>query len=58
MGWDGRRDLGGRHPLGVAVNIDHLYWVRDGLQVAEQKIHPHGHGWSVVNNVDQWTWKG
>ena len=40
------------------VNIDHLYWVRDGLQVAEQKIHPHGHGWSVVNNVDQWTWKG
>ncbi len=38
------------------VNIDHLYWVRDGLQVAEQKIHPHGHGWSIVNNVDQWTW--
>lgn len=38
------------------VNIDHLYWVRDGLQVAEQKIHPHGHGWSIVNNVDQWSW--
>ena len=38
------------------VNIDHLYWVRDGLQVAEQKIHPHGHGWSLVNNVDQWSW--
>ena len=27
-----------------------------GLQVAEQKIHPHGHGWSIVNNVDQWSW--
>ena len=38
------------------VNVDHLYWVRDGLEVAEQKIHPHGHGWSVVNNVDQWEW--
>ena len=38
------------------VNVDHLYWVRDGLQVAQQKIHPHGHGWSVVNNVDQWEW--
>ena len=37
-------------------NIDHLYFVRDGLQVAEQKIHPHGHGWSIVNNVDQWSW--
>ena len=24
------------------VNIDHLYWSRDGLKVAEQKIHPHG----------------
>ncbi|MBE6030281.1 MAG: ABC transporter substrate-binding protein [Clostridiales bacterium] len=39
------------------VNIDHLYWTRDGLKVAEQKIHPHGHGWSLVNNVDQWTWE-
>ena len=39
------------------VNVDHLYWVRDGLKVAEQKIHPHGHGWSVVNNVDQWSWE-
>lgn len=38
------------------VNMDHLYWVRDGLQVAEQKLHPHGHGWSLVNNVDQWSW--
>ena len=37
-------------------NVSHLYFVRDGLQVAEQKIHPHGHGWSIVNNVDQWSW--
>ena len=37
-------------------NIDHLYWVRDGLQVAQQKLHPHGHGWSIVNNIDQWSW--
>lgn len=40
------------------VNVNHLFWVRDGLQVAEQKIHPHGHGWSVVNNVDRWSWEG
>lgn len=38
------------------VNVNHLYWVRDGLQVAEQKVHPHGHGWSIVNNVDQWSY--
>ena len=25
-------------------------------QIAPQKIHPHGHGWSIVNNVDPWGW--
>lgn len=39
------------------VNIDHLYFSRDGLHVADQKIHPHGHGWSIVNNVDKWYWE-
>lgn len=37
-------------------NVSHLYFVREGLTVAEQKIHPHGHGWSLVNNIDQWEW--
>ena len=56
--WDGTTGVTqeGDIPWVWLVNIDHLYWVRDGLRVAEQKIHPHGHGWSVVNNVDQWTW--
>lgn len=39
------------------ANVDHLYFAREGLQVADQKPHPHGHGWSLVNNVDQWSWK-
>lgn len=56
--WDGKV---GPAPQGDApwvwlANIDHLYFVRQGLHVAEQKIHPHGHGWSLVNNVDEWTW--
>ncbi|MDR1358761.1 MAG: ABC transporter substrate-binding protein [Coriobacteriales bacterium] len=38
------------------ANVDHLYFALDTLNVAEQKLHPHGHGWAVVNNVDQWTW--
>lgn len=38
-------------------NIDHLYFSREGLNVADQKVHPHGHGWSLVNNVDQWSWE-
>lgn len=58
--WDGTTGVtqDGDVPWVWLVNIDHLYWVRDGLNVAEQKIHPHGHGWSIVNNVDQWNWKG
>lgn len=56
--WDGTAGITeeGDIPWVWLVNIDHLYWVRDGLQVARQKLHPHGHGWSIVNNVDQWEW--
>lgn len=56
--WDGE---GGVAPQGAAAwvwlaNIDHLYWVREGLRIAEQKLQPHGHGWSLLNNVDSWSW--
>ena len=56
--WDGTTGVTqeGDIPWVWLVNVDHLYWVKDGLQVAQQKIHPHGHGWSIVNNVDQWSW--
>lgn len=56
--WDGTTGVtqDGDIPWVWLVNVDHLYWVREGLQIAEQKIHPHGHGWSLVNNVDAWTW--
>lgn len=39
------------------ANVDHLYFQRSGLDVAQQKPHPHGHGWSLVNNVDTWKWE-
>ena len=57
--WDGTTVITqeGDIPWIWLCNIDHLYFVRNGLQVAEQKIHPHGHGWSIVNNVDQWSWE-
>lgn len=56
--WDGSTGVA---PQGAATwvwfaNVDHLYFKRGSLQVAEQKPHPHGHGWSLVNNVDQWSW--
>lgn len=38
-------------------NIDHLYFVKDNLKIAKQKIHPHGHGWTLLDNCDKWTWE-
>lgn len=57
--WDGTAGITqeGDIPWIWLCNVDHLYFVRDGLTVAGQKIHPHGHGWSIVNNVDQWSWE-
>ncbi|MBQ6808842.1 MAG: ABC transporter substrate-binding protein [Firmicutes bacterium] len=55
--WDGEQGLAGDLPWIWLVNVDHLYWLREGLQVSEQKLHPHGHGWSIVNSVDQWCWQ-
>ncbi len=57
--WDGEE---GFAPKGAATwawiaSVDHLYFKRRGLDVARQKPHPHGHGWSLANNVDRWTWE-
>lgn len=38
------------------VEIDHIYFVKNGLNVVDHKIHPHGYGWTIANNVDQWYW--
>ncbi len=56
--WDGETGFiqDGDIPWIWLCNIDHLYWANENLKVADQKLHPHGHGWSIVNNVDQWEW--
>ena len=56
--WDGATGFApqGDAPWVWIANVDHLFFERDGLAVADQKPQPHGHGWSVLNNVDQWSW--
>lgn len=56
--WDGTTGVSqkGDIPWIWLCNVDHLYFVRDGLDIGEQKLHPHGHGWSLVNNVEEWKW--
>lgn len=58
--WDSETQTGVA-PQGASTwvwlaNVDHLYFARVGLNIAEQKPHPHGHGWSLVNNIDKWSW--
>ncbi|MDR2344160.1 MAG: ABC transporter substrate-binding protein [Spirochaetaceae bacterium] len=39
------------------VNIDHTYFVRDGLSLGVQRIHPHGHGVPVIQNLNEWRFQ-
>lgn len=57
--WDGETGLSakGDAPWAWLVNLDHLYLVKSGLNIGNQKIHPHGHGWPVTDNIEEWQWK-
>lgn len=56
--WDGVTGLSaeGDAPWAWLVNIDHLYLVDEQLDIGEQRIHPHGHGWPVTDNLVEWKW--
>lgn len=57
--WDGKTGPDGEQgdmPFLWLVNIDHTYFVADGLKLGNQRLHPHGHGWPVVGNLQYWTW--
>ena len=56
--WDGTTGLSAKGDAAWAwlVNIDHLYLVKDGLDIGEQRIHVHGHGWPATDNIAEWKW--
>ncbi|RBP44159.1 ABC transporter substrate-binding protein [Garciella nitratireducens] len=57
--WDGKTGVAtqGECPWIWLVNVDHLYYIRDGLDIGTQKIHPHGHAWPLLSNLKDWRWK-
>ena len=57
--WDGNTGLGNRGDAAWCwiVNLEHLYFVRDGLDTGNQRIHPHGHGFPVISNIKEWRLK-
>ncbi|MFD0962225.1 ABC transporter substrate-binding protein [Paenibacillus chungangensis] len=56
--WDGETGFSalGDAPWAWLVNIEHLYLVRDDLDIGSPHIQPHGHGWPVTDNIVQWKW--
>lgn len=56
--WDGNTGLSalGDAPWAWLVNIDHIYLVNEKLDIGQQKIQPHGHGWPVTDNIAEWKW--
>lgn len=53
--YDGNTGANVDFPYIWLVNIDHTYFVRDGLNLGTQRIHPHGHGAPVIQNLNEWT---
>ncbi len=57
--WDGKTGFSakGDAPWAWLLNIDHLYLVREDLDIGKQKIQVHGHGFPVIDNIAEWSWK-
>ncbi|MFP7298489.1 ABC transporter substrate-binding protein [Neobacillus niacini] len=56
--WDGSTGFSflGDAPWAWLVNINHLYLVNEKLDIGEQRIQPHGHGWPITDNLVDWKW--
>lgn len=57
--WDGETGISslGDVPWVWLVNLQHLYLVDENLDIGEQKLHPHGHGWPITDNIEEWQWE-
>ncbi|OEF97183.1 nickel ABC transporter substrate-binding protein [Desulfuribacillus alkaliarsenatis] len=57
--WDGSTGISakGDAPWAWLVNLDHVYFVHEQLDIGNQRVQPHGHGWPVTANIVDWQWK-
>ncbi|GKV63986.1 MULTISPECIES: ABC transporter substrate-binding protein [unclassified Sporosarcina] len=54
--WDGEIgfSVAGDAPWAWLVNVEHLYVIREDLEIGRQKIQPHGHGWPMTDFIQNW----
>lgn len=57
--WDGETgtSMQGECPWVWIVNIDHVYFVREGLNIGQQQLHPHGASMPLLQNLQDWLWE-
>lgn len=57
--WDGETGVApqGDAPWIWLVNCDHIYFAKDGLKIVDEKIQPHGTGWTIIGNIANWYWE-
>lgn len=56
---DGTQGPNYEDPYLFIVNIEHCYFVKDGLNIHKetQIPHPHGHGLPIICNMNEWDWE-
>lgn len=56
--WDGATGFGPKGEAAWAwlVNLDHIYYVDDCLDLGPTQIEPHGHGWPLTAGIETWSW--
>ena len=56
--WDGTTGtaMQGDCPWVWLVNVQHLYYVRDGLDIGQQQLHAHGASMPLLQNLRDWSW--
>ncbi len=57
--WDGEAGAStlGDIPNCWLVRFNHTYLGDKRLNVGNQPIHSHGHDWSLLHNIYEWTWE-
>ena len=56
--WDGKTGFSvpGDAAWAWLVNLDHTYFINQCLDVGKSQMEPHGHGWPITANINQWKW--
>lgn len=57
--WDGTTgtSMRGEAPWAFYINMDHVYYKKESLDIGNQRTHAHGAAWPLISNLREWKWK-